>query len=113
MSTWVVQVVIVGLFTLTCGVLAAAWMRGRLGIAAVILFAVSLVVWVLAFVAISTEFRGANDFATCDDSCGTIHYLAAVAFIAPPLLIALAALAMLVTRGARWRARRAAGEGPA
>jgi hypothetical protein len=106
MSTWVVQVVIVGLFALACGVLAAAWTRGRLGTAALVLFVLALVAWIAAFVAITSEFRGANDFATCGDECTTVHYLSAVAFIAPPLLISLAALAMLVSRGLRWRARR-------
>jgi hypothetical protein len=107
MSTWIVQVVIVALFALTCGVLAAAWMRGRLGAASIVLFAVAVAVWIAAFVAIAGEYRGANDFATCRDECETIHYVSAVAFIAPPLLIALAGLAMLVSRGLRWRARRA------
>jgi hypothetical protein len=106
MSTWIVQVVIVALFALTCGVLAAAWMRGRLGTAALVLFAVAVVVWIAAFAAITSEFRGASDFATCGDDCHAVHYVSAVAFIAPPLLISLAALAMLVSRGLRWRARR-------
>jgi hypothetical protein len=107
MSTWVVQVVVVALFALTCGALVAALLRGRLGTAAVALFAVALAAWVLAFAAITAEFRGANDFATCDESCTTVHYVAAVAFIAPPLLIALSGLAMIVARGSRWRVRRA------
>jgi hypothetical protein len=107
MSTWIVQFLIVALFALTCGVLAVAWMRGRLGTAALVLFAVSVLVWIAAFVAITNEFHGANDFATCLDDCGTIHYVSAVAFIAPPLMIALAALAMLIARGQRWRTRRA------
>jgi len=110
MSTWVVQVVIVTLFALTCGALAAAWMRGRLGVAAIGLFAVALVVWIAAFVAITQQFHGANDFATCQDACTAVHYVSAVAFIAPPLLISLAALGMLVSRGSRWRERRAAHE---
>ena len=87
-----VQIVVVALFALTCGALAAAWMRGRLGAAAIALFVVALVVWVAAFAAIATEFHDAS----------------ALAVLAPPLLNALAALAMLVTRGSRWRARRAA-----
>jgi len=106
MSTWIVQIAIVALFALTCGMLAAAWMRGRLGTAAIALFVVAVAVWIAAFVAITSEFRGANDFATCGDDCRPIHYVSAVAFIAPPLLIALAALGMLVSRGLRWRARR-------
>jgi hypothetical protein len=107
MSTWIVQVVIVALFALTCGALALAWIRGRLGTAAIALFALALAVWVLAFISITAEFRGTNNFATCDESCTTVHYLAAVAFIAPPLLIALSGLAMIVARGSRWRLRRA------
>ncbi len=106
MSTWVVQVVVVVLFALTCGALALAWIRGRLGVAAIALFAISLVVWVVAFVAITSEFRNANDFASCSVNCSAVHYVSAVAFIAPPLLIALSALAMLASRGSRWRLRR-------
>ena len=110
MSTWVVQVAVVVLFALTSGVLAVAWTRGRLGVASLVVFGVAVVVWIAAFVAITKEFHDANNFATCGDECGAIHYLSAVAFIAPPLLISLAALAMLVTRGLRWRARRPAHE---
>jgi hypothetical protein len=107
MSTWVVQVAVVALFALTCGALAAAWIRGRLGTAAIALFLVALATWVLAFAAITTEARDANEFATCDESCTAVHYVTSVAFIAPPLLMSLSALAMLVARGSRWRVRRA------
>jgi hypothetical protein len=106
MSTWIVQLAIVALFALTCGALALAWMRGRLGVAALVLFAVSLVVWIAAFVAITNDFQGANDFTSCLDDCRPIHYVSTVAFIASPLMISLAALAMLVSRGQQWRARR-------
>jgi hypothetical protein len=109
MSEWVVQVVIVALFALACGGLAYAWLRGRLGTAAIALFVMALVAWAAAFAAILTEYNGANDFATCETDCGAVHYVAAVGFIAPPLLISLSALAMLVARGSRWRARRAPG----
>jgi hypothetical protein len=110
MSTWVVQVVVVALFALTCGALAAAWMRGRLGAAAIALFLIALAAWVAAFAAITTEFRDANGFATCDTDCSAVHYVFAVAFLAPPLLIALSALAMLVARGSRWRVRRSSAQ---
>jgi len=108
MSTGIVQVLIVALFAATCGLLAFAWMRGRLGVASIALLVIGLVAWIGAFAAIVTEFHGANDFATCGDDCSAVHYVSAVAFIASPLLISLAALAMLVSRGSRWRARRAA-----
>ena len=110
MSTWAVQVAVVALFALMCGALTLAWMRGRLGAAAIALFVVSLAAWAGAFTVILTEYRDANNFATCDPDCGVVHYATSLAFLAPPLLIALAALAMLVTRGTRWRARRAANE---
>jgi hypothetical protein len=105
MSMWVVQLLIVAIFALTCGALAVAWMGGRLGTAAIVLFVVSFIVWIAAFAAVANEFHGAS--ATCVDDCRPINYVSAIAFIAPPLLIALAALAMLVTRGQRWRTRRA------
>ena len=107
MSGWVVQAMVVALFALTCGALAAAWTRGRLGVAAIALFVVALVVWAVAFAAIAAEVGDANGFATCEANCSAVHYVSAVAFLAPPLLIALAAMAMLVSRADRWRLRRA------
>jgi hypothetical protein len=106
-SEWIVQVAVVALFALSCGVLAAAWVRSRLGTAAIALFVVALATWVLVFVAITAELRDANGFATCDEGCTTVHYVTAVAFLSPPLLIALAAFAMLLARGSRWRLGRA------
>jgi hypothetical protein len=107
MSEWIVQLTVVAVFALACGALAAAWLRGRLGTAAIALFLVALVAWALAFAAIVAELADANSFATCTTSCTTVHYVAAIAFIAPPLLIALAGLAMIVARGSRWRVGRA------
>ncbi len=107
------QIAVVSLFALATGLLAAAWLRGRLGLAAVALLVVAAATWALALAAIAAEYRGADEFATCDLDCGGVQYLSAVAFLAPPLLIAVAALAMLVARGARWRARRGAGGEPA
>ncbi len=111
MSTWVVQFAVVALFALTCGALAVAWMRGRLGLAALVLLAAAVAGWIVAFAGIATEYRDANEFASCGDDCGVVQYGFAVVFLAPPLLIALAALAMIVDRGSRWRGRRAAGAG--
>jgi cytochrome bd-type quinol oxidase subunit 2 len=106
MSASIVQVVIVAVFALTCGALAAAWRRGRLGAVAIGVLLAAVVVWASVFIAIATEFGDANSFATCDSECSAIQYGWAVAFIAPPLLMALAALAMLVVRGTKWRSRR-------
>jgi len=108
MSTWIVQVAVVALFALACGALTLAWMRGRLGLAAIALFVIAAVTWIAVLAAINTELGDANSFATCGESCTAVHYVSAVAFVAPPLFIALAALAMLVARGSRWRLRRTA-----
>ena len=110
MSTWVVQVAIVALFALICGALAAAWMRGRLVVAAIVLFSSPSLRGSLRLPRSRRTFHDANEFATCDASAAPIHYLSAIAFIAPPLLISLAALAMLVSRGAVGARRRTAHE---
>lgn len=107
MSTaWVVQIGVVAVFALMCGALAVAWLRGRLGAAAIALFAVACLVWVAAFVAIVSGFHGADGFTDCHDDCSSVQYLAAVGFLAPPLLISLAALGMIVAVGQRRRLRR-------
>jgi hypothetical protein len=106
MATGAVQVAVVGLFALACGGLMLAWQRGRLGIAAVGLFAASLGVWVLELGALVTQYRDADEFATCSTDCTAVHYVSAMAFLAPPLLIALSAAAMLVSVGLRMRTRR-------
>jgi hypothetical protein len=108
MSTWIVQVAVVVLFALACGMLAVAWIRGRLGVAAIALFVIAAITWVVVLAAIAGEYGDANSFATCDENCSSVHYVSAVAFVSPPLFIALAALAMLVARGSRWRLRRTA-----
>jgi hypothetical protein len=106
MSTAGVQVGIVSLFALTCGVLAFASIRGHLVAAAAILFVLASGVWVLAFAAIGSGYHDADGFATCGQDCSAFDYVSALAFLAPPLLISLAALGMLVALGRRWRLRR-------
>ena len=106
MSTAWVQVGVVALFALMCGVLAVAWMRGRLGAAAMALLVVACAIWVAAFAAIVSEFRDADGFVDCRDECSSVHYLAALGFLAPPLLISLSALGMILALGHRWRLRR-------
>jgi hypothetical protein len=103
----VVQVLLVGLFALACGVLSLAWMRRRLGLGAAILFGVALVVWVVDFAAIASGFADADSFVVCREECTGTHYSVVVGFLAPPLLIALAALGGIVALEQRRRARRA------
>jgi len=106
MSTAWVQVGVVALFALMCAALAAAWQRGRLGLAAVALFVAACLIWVGAFTAIVAGFHDADGFVDCREQCSSVQYLAAVGFLAPPLLISLSALGMIVAVGRRWRLRR-------
>jgi hypothetical protein len=95
MSTAGVQVGIVSLFALTCGMLAFASIRGHLVAGAAIVLVLASGVWVLAFAAIGSGYHDADGFATCGQDCSTVQYVSAIAFLAPPLLISLAALGML------------------
>ena len=113
MATEAVQLAVVGLFALTSAGLVLAWQRGRLGIAALVLFAVALVVWIAELVALVTRYRDVHGFATCSSDCSAVHYASALAFLAPPLLIALSAAAMLVSLGRRIRLRREHARGAA
>ena len=106
MNDALVQVLLVGLFALACGLLTLAWMRQRLVLAAAALLAFALAVWVVDFLVIVSGFRGADDFVDCADECSGFHYSVVVGFLAPPLLIALAALAGIVALEQRRRARR-------
>ena len=107
MTTWIVQLAVVALFAATCGLLVLAWQRGRLGIASLALFVVSVFTWALELSALATGAGDADAFATCGEDCTAVHYVSAVAFLAPPLLVALSAAGMLVTVGRRIRVRRA------
>jgi hypothetical protein len=102
-----VQLIVVGLFALSCGALALAWMRRRLGLGAAVLLSGSLVVWILDFAAILSGFGGADTFVVCTEECTGVHYSVVVGFLAPPLLIALSAAAAIVALEQRRRARRA------
>jgi len=106
MSTAWVQIGVVALFALMCGALAVAWFLGRLGVAAIALFAAACLIWVAAVAAIVSGYHDADGFVDCRGQCSSVHYLAAVGFLAPPLLIALSALGMIVAVGRRWRLRR-------
>ena len=106
MSTAGVQIGVVALFALTCGALAGAWTRGRLGATAIALFVVASLAWVASFAAIASGYRDADGFAGCSDDCSSVQHLSAVGFLAPPLLISLSALGMLVAIAQRRRLRR-------
>ena len=107
MNDSVVQVLLVGLFALSCGLLTLAWMRQRLALAAAVLLAFALGIWVLDFFIVVSGYRGADDFIDCGGECSGFHYSVVVGFLAPPLLIALAALGGIVALEQRRRARRA------
>jgi len=104
-DAWLVYLALGALFLLVAGLLAGAWTRGRLGTAAAVLFVAAVAVWVLAFAAISSGYRDADGFADCGDACTGVHFSTTVGFLAPPLLIAMSALAALVMLIQRRRAR--------
>lgn len=106
MSAWLVVVGVVSLVAITCGGLALAWTWGRLGVAAAVLFVAACAIWAVAFAAIVSQYHGADGFVDCRSDCSGVQYLSAIGFLAPPLLISLSALGMLVARGTRWRVRR-------
>jgi hypothetical protein len=103
---WLVYVALAALFVLVGGLLAGAWTRGRLGVAAVLVFVLAATAWAFDFAAISSGYRGADGFAACLDDCTGVHFSAAVGFLAPPLLISMSALAALIALGQRRRERR-------
>lgn len=105
-DAWRVQLVLVALFALACGVLAAAWTRGRLGIVSVAILVASILVWALDFAAVFSGYHDADGFFDCGSDCTSVHYVSAVGFLAPPLLIAVAALGTLVVLTRRLRTRR-------
>jgi hypothetical protein len=103
-----VYLAVFSVVTLTCGVLAVAWTRGRLGVVAAIMLGVWLVVWLTDLAAVSSGFRDTDRFADCGAECTGAHYLAAVGFLAPPLLVALTALTALagvIALMRRWSVR--------
>jgi len=108
MSTVLVQIGLVSLFVLVGGALVAGWLRGRLGAAAIALFVVACAIWVVAFLAIVSGYHDADGFVDCRDDCSTVHFFSALGFLAPPLLISLSAVGMIVAVGQRRRLRRRA-----
>lgn len=106
-DAWLVYLALGALIMLVSGLLAAAWARRRLGAAAAILFIAAGSVWVLDFAAISSGYRDADGFFLCGEDCTGVHFSAALGFLAPPLLIAMSAVAGLVRIMERRRARLA------
>ncbi|MBA3382591.1 MAG: hypothetical protein H0T97_12130 [Actinobacteria bacterium] len=104
-DAWLVYLALGALLMLVCGLLAGAWARGRLGAAAGVVFIAAACVWVLDFAAISSDYRDADGFFDCGEDCTGMHFATAVGFLAPPLLIAMSALAALVVLLQRRRAR--------
>jgi hypothetical protein len=58
------------------------------------------------FAAMLAGFGDADGFAACAEDCTGFHYTVVVGFLAPPLLISLAAFAGIVALEQRRRARR-------
>jgi hypothetical protein len=105
-DAWVVYLALGSVVLLSLGLLAGAWTRGRLGLVSAVLFVLAVVAWVADVVALASDFRDADGFVDCGDFCTATHRLTALGFVAPPLLISLAAGGMLVALLARGRRRR-------
>jgi len=105
-DAWVMYVVLAAVVLLACGLLAAAWSRGRLGLASAVLLAVAVAAWMLDLAAVTSGFQDADGFVDCGSACRPVHRAAAVGFLAPPLLISLAASGLVVALIARQRKRR-------
>jgi hypothetical protein len=105
-DVWLVYVALGALFVLVGGLLVGAWARGRLGTAAVVVFALALALWAADFAAISSGYRDADGFFDCGEACTGVHFSTAVGFLAPPLLISIAALGGLVALRQRRRGRQ-------
>lgn len=103
---WLVLLALGSLVAIACGVLGFAWTRGRLGVVSAGLFVLAAVAWVLDFAAVSSGFHDADGFVDCRADCTPTHRLAALGFVAPPLLIALAAAGMTIALVVRARRRR-------
>ena len=107
-DAWVVYLALLSVAVIACGALALAWTRGRLGVASAVLLVLAVVAWVLDFVALTTDFRDADGLLDCGRVCTPMHRLVALGFVAPPLLIAIAAAGMAIALVARARRRRRA-----
>ena len=107
-DAWVVYLALLSIAVIACGALALAWTRGRLGVASAVVFVLAVVAWVLDFVALTTDFRDADGLLDCGRVCTPMHRLVALGFVAPPLLISIAAAGMAIALVARARRRRRA-----
>jgi hypothetical protein len=105
-DAWTVGLALASLFVLTCGVLALAWHRGRLGVASAVVMGLAVVAWVAVFAAVTSGYHDADGFADCGDGCTPAHRFAALWFVGAPLLISLSAAGLLVALVARGRRRR-------
>jgi hypothetical protein len=105
-DVWLVYLALGAMFVLAGGLLVGAWTRGRLGAAAVAVFVLAVALWVADFAAISSGYRDADGFFDCAEACTGVHFSTAVGFLAPPLLISIAALGALVALRQRRRTRQ-------
>jgi hypothetical protein len=105
-DAWVVYLALGSVVLIVLGLLAWAWTRGRLGPASAALFVLAVAFWVADLVAVTSGVRDADGFVDCGDDCRPAHRLAALGFVAPPLLISLSAAGMIVALVARGRRRR-------
>jgi hypothetical protein len=74
------------------GALLLAWRHRRLGIAFVVLTAVMVFVWVLAYAAISRDYRDADGWVDCWPNCTAYQNAVGGTFILGPAMFVLLGL---------------------
>lgn len=105
-EAWIFVLALVSVAALTGGLLVLAWSRRRLGVASFVAFVAAVVVWIAAVAAVSSGYRDADGFVDCGESCTGVHLAASLGFVAPPLLISVSAVGMLVALIVRARRKR-------
>jgi hypothetical protein len=105
-DAWVVYLALFSVAAIALGALGLAWTRGRLGLVSAVVLVLASVAWVLDFAAVTTGFHDADGFVDCGNACRPAHRLAALGFVAPPLLIALGAAGLAIALIVRGRRRR-------
>jgi hypothetical protein len=100
---WITLALLVGL---TCFVVWHGYRNRRLARNAVIWLAILAALWVLAAVAISTDWRDADGYVDCWPHCMRVQQTVGVLFWIAPVAAALTAISALVASLARRRQRR-------
>lgn len=98
-SSWLVAGVF--LLVVAAGLLYAAYQRGHLLATSVVLATVGAIAFVLAAVAVGTDFRNADGFADCWPACTTLQKVIPFGLFVGPSVSVLSTLTAAVSVGGR------------